>query len=128
MNLKQAYGEAVRRLVEEVTDDKKLPKKVRKQLQVQHAPTASDAAKQLKIADKICNVRDVANSPPSEWSEERRAEYLEWADRVVTGCRGVNPRLDEVFDETIAMARKKLGVPGRTPISPGPLDGQPARN
>ena len=110
--LEQAFGTTVSRLVAEVTDDKGLPKAVRKALQVTHAANASDAAKQLKIADKICNVRDIASSPPARWDPRRRAEYLDWASRVVDGCREVNFRLDRLFDEALAEARKRLAGEG----------------
>ena len=108
--IEEGYGTEVRRLVEEVTDDKSLPKQTRKQLQVHHASTASEAAKQLKIADKICNIRDIANSPPTTWSHDRKADYLDWANRVVAGCRGVNHELDRIYDEAVAIARRKLGL------------------
>ena len=108
--LEAAFGSTVRCLVEEVTDDKSLPKEVRKSLQVAHAPSASPSAKQLKIADKICNIRDITESPPSDWSEERKAEYLAWTERVVAGCRGVNPSLDRVYDAALLAARRKLGL------------------
>lgn len=106
--LEREFGPVVAGLVVEVTDDKDLPKTVRKELQVRHAPRASDVAKQLKIADKICNVRDIASSPPASWSTQRRSEYLDWAARVVEGCRGVNPRLDRLFDEALAEARSSM--------------------
>jgi len=86
----------------EVTDDKALPKDVRKELQVEHAPSASDAAKQIKIADKIANIRDIITCPPADWPSERRDGYLGWSKRVVAGCRGVNSRLDAAFDTAIA--------------------------
>ncbi len=95
-------------LVREVTDDKSLPKAQRKQLQVEHAPSSSKRAKQLKIADKICNVRDIAVSPPANWPLQRRRDYLEWAEKGVAGCRGVNARLDQAFDSAIAEARDAL--------------------
>ena len=95
-------------LVREVTDDKSLAKAHRKQLQVEHAPGSSSRAKQLKIADKICNVRDIAVSPPANWPLQRRRDYLEWAEKVVAGCRGVNDRLDQAFDQAIAKARDGL--------------------
>jgi guanosine-3',5'-bis(diphosphate) 3'-pyrophosphohydrolase len=97
-------------LVEEVTDDKSLPKEVRKSLQVAHAPSASPSAKQLKIADKICNIRDITESPPSDWPEEQKGEYLSWTERVVAGCRGINPSLDRVYDAALLAARRKLGL------------------
>src|SRR5262245_44626750 len=53
--LASAFGQLVAGLVREVTDDKSLEKARRKELQIVHAPMSSDRAKQLKIADKICN-------------------------------------------------------------------------
>jgi len=108
--LEETFGTAVRTLVAEVTDDPSLRKRARKQLQVEHAPGSSDAAKQLKIADKICNVRDIATKPPAGWTEERKVEYLIWTRRVVAGCRGVNPGLDAACDLALAEARRVLGI------------------
>jgi GTP diphosphokinase / guanosine-3',5'-bis(diphosphate) 3'-diphosphatase len=102
------FGSDVAALVAEVTDDKNLPKDERKELQVQHARTASPQAKQLKIADKVCNLRDVTYHPPVGWSLRRRREYFDWAERVVAGCRGVNPALDAAFDEALAAGRAAL--------------------
>jgi len=44
----------------------------------------------------------LAISPPADSSGERRAEYVAWADQVVTGCRGVNSWLEGQFDEAVA--------------------------
>ena len=84
--------------VREVTDDKTLPKQERKQAQVDHAAGISDKAKLVKLADKISNLRDVANSPPPDWSLERRREYYDWAKVVIDRLRGVDARLEAVFD------------------------------
>lgn len=107
--LEWLFGAEVAALVREVTDDKSLPKADRKRLQIEHAPESSSLAKQLKIADKICNVRDVTVRPPAGWPLERRREYLRWSEQVVAGCRGVNPRLDAAFDQTLAGAWHALG-------------------
>lgn len=93
------FGDAIAAVVDEVTDDKSLPKQERKQLQVEHAPHLSTAAKLVKLADKTCNLRDMVESPPHEWSSERRTEYFAWAERVVSGLRGVNADLEARFDE-----------------------------
>jgi guanosine-3',5'-bis(diphosphate) 3'-pyrophosphohydrolase len=108
--LEEVFGTAVRYLVVEVTDDKSLPKQTRKRLQVEHARESSELAKQLKIADKICNVRDIVGKPPAGWSEQRKVEYLDWTRRVVAGCRGVNPRLDAAYEGALAESRRKLGL------------------
>jgi GTP diphosphokinase / guanosine-3',5'-bis(diphosphate) 3'-diphosphatase len=107
--LAHEFGPEVAGLVAEVTDDKSLPKQVRKEAQVAHAPDVSAKAKRLKMADKICNVRDVAASPPADWEEQRRREYLDWAERVVAGCRGCEPSLEERFDAALSEARRVLG-------------------
>jgi guanosine-3',5'-bis(diphosphate) 3'-pyrophosphohydrolase len=97
--LVQRFGEAVAAVVSEVTDDKSLPKQDRKQAQVEHAPHLSTAAKLVKLADKTCNLRDMVDSPPHDWSAERKREYFAWADRVVAGLRGANPELERLYDE-----------------------------
>lgn len=106
------FGEDVRRLVEEMTDDKSLPKEERKRLQILHAPGMSDRGKQIKIADKISNIRDVIHRPPPDWSLERRREYVQWGVDVVAGCRGVNPGLEKLFDEVVEDAWIALEVAG----------------
>jgi guanosine-3',5'-bis(diphosphate) 3'-pyrophosphohydrolase len=106
--LEEHFGGTIAELVRELTDDKSLRKEQRKQLQIEHARTASAGAKQLKIADKICNLRDIALSPPANWPLERRREYLTWATQVVEGCRGVNQYLDAAFDATLASARQSV--------------------
>jgi 3alpha(or 20beta)-hydroxysteroid dehydrogenase len=69
----------------------------------------SVAAKQIKLGDKICNTRDVVKNPPSDWSLQRRREYLDWAERVVAGCRGANEALGDYFDRVVAEGRETLG-------------------
>lgn len=104
------FGEEVLHLVLEVSDDKSLPKQERKAGQIIKAPSLSVKAKQLKLADKICNISDIVNLPPHNWSWQRRVDYLEWAAAVVAGLRGVNAKLEKYFDETLAEARKKLAL------------------
>jgi guanosine-3',5'-bis(diphosphate) 3'-pyrophosphohydrolase len=106
--LEAAFGLEVRELVAEVTDDKNLPKEVRKQLQIDHAPHVSARAKAIKLGDKICNVRDVTNSPPSNWPQERRQAYLDWTERVIAGCRGTNAMLERCYDEALRAGRALL--------------------
>jgi guanosine-3',5'-bis(diphosphate) 3'-pyrophosphohydrolase len=106
--LESAFGARVRGLVAEVTDDKSLPKQVRKDLQREHAPQLSRDAKQIKLADKISNVREIGASPPADWSLERRREYIAWSRSVVHGCRGANEALERHFDRIAAEAEAAL--------------------
>lgn len=97
--LEREFGSEIAGLVMEVTDDKSLPKVERKRLQIEHAATISDKAKLVKLADKISNLRDVASSPPAGWPLERRREYFDWAKSVIDRLRGIDPRLEAVFDQ-----------------------------
>jgi guanosine-3',5'-bis(diphosphate) 3'-pyrophosphohydrolase len=108
--IKAEFGEDVLALVLEVTDDKSLPKQVRKQLQVETAPHKTHNAKLLKLADKICNVRDITASPPSDWSLERRQEYLLWTEKVVAGLRGVNEKLESYYDDLLRHGKQLMGI------------------
>jgi guanosine-3',5'-bis(diphosphate) 3'-pyrophosphohydrolase len=56
----------------------------------------------VKLADKICNLRDVAVNPPAEWSVERRIEYFEWAKAEVDGLPQVSAELLGLFNATYA--------------------------
>lgn len=106
--VRRAFGDAVADVVREVTDDKVLPKARRKQLQVEHAASASAAAKLIKLADKIHNVAEIGLDPPEGWSPSRREAYLDWAAAVVAGLRGVSPALERAFDEALLVAREEL--------------------
>jgi guanosine-3',5'-bis(diphosphate) 3'-pyrophosphohydrolase len=108
--LEQEFGIDVRRLVEEVTDDKSLPKSERKRLQIEHAPTISTRAKLIKLGDKIWNIRDISQSPPADWSVTRRLEYLDWTEQVIAGCRGTNEKLEQFYDDNLEDIRAQLSA------------------
>jgi (p)ppGpp synthase/HD superfamily hydrolase len=99
-DIEAAFGPKVAAIVAEVSDDKSLPKETRKALQVRQGPKKSDAAKQLKLADKVSNLRAIATAPPTGWDHARRVEYVGWAGRVAGGLTGVNPALDALFAAT----------------------------
>lgn len=96
--VESAFGAEVAGLVAEVTDDKALPKDERKRLQVERAPSKSDDAKRIKLADKASNVAALADSPPKLWDGARKRAYLDWARAVVDGMRGTDPALEVAFD------------------------------
>lgn len=96
--LLENFWPGITHIVLEVTDDKTKSKEERKRLQIEHASTISYHAKLVKLADKICNLRDMAHSPPKNWSLERRREYFDWAQQVVNQMRGTHPQLEALFE------------------------------
>lgn len=110
--IEAAFGSVVRDVVLEMTDDGSLPKEERKRLQIVHAPHLSERARRIKIADKTCNIIDIAHDPPPHWSRTRRIEYVAWAEAVVHHCLGVGPpALERAWHDALASARAALGAP-----------------
>ena len=105
--LQREFGARVAALVAEVTDDKSLPKQRRKQLQIDHAPKKSQGAALIKVADKICNLRDLRESPPKHWTVGRRQKYRHWAGDVVAGLPIERHRLRRVFDAELIGRRSR---------------------
>lgn len=106
--LERAFGTEVLAVVLEVSDDKALTKRERRDGQVRSASRLSHRAKLIRIADKISNVHDILHSPPADWPLEWRQGYIEWTERVVDGCRGTDRGLEAHYDQVLEEARRKL--------------------
>ena len=102
------FGERVCSLVQEVTDDKTLSKLERKKRQIDHAKEISEGAALIKLGDKISNVTDITNTPPTNWDSNRRLEYFDWAEKVIDNCPKVNEKLENYFKDSIQKGREKL--------------------
>lgn len=107
----ERFGPDVAALVLEVTDDKALTAAERKRLQVERAGGLSPRARLVRLADKICNVRDLVIDTPHGWSVDRRRDYLDWTDRVINRCRGGNAGLEDAYDQALLQAREALTGP-----------------
>jgi len=75
--IEQEFGHEICQVVQEVTDDKTLPPYQRKQLLVQRAPMLSHNAKVLKLADLLCNLRDLEKSTPIGWTTGKVLQYVQ---------------------------------------------------
>jgi guanosine-3',5'-bis(diphosphate) 3'-pyrophosphohydrolase len=106
--IKERFGEDILSIILEVTDDKTLPKMVRKRLQVAHAVELSHEARIVKLADKLINCRDILDDPPDYWPLKRRQDYIQWGADVVFRIRGTNQQLETAFDQLLARAEREL--------------------
>lgn len=79
--LESNFGVNVRKIVEQVTDDKSLSKDKRKLAQIDHASHLTPQAKLVKMADKLYNLRDLASNPPPSWNLARVQGYFVWAKK-----------------------------------------------
>jgi len=105
--MRSLFGDKITDFVIEVTDDMSLTYDDRKRYQIKKAPTLSPSAKKIKIADKISNIQDIL-SLPMTWSNRRKRQYFEWSERVIEGCRGINPALDQEFDKIFKRAMETI--------------------
>jgi len=106
-DIEREFGAVVRRIVEECSDDKSLPKEARKESQVAHARGSSMEAKLVKLADKISNLRGLLSpsGTPVGWTIERVRGYFVWAERVVAELRGANEKLEHILGDIFLSAR-----------------------
>lgn len=107
----ELFGPKVASLVAEVTDDKNLPKQVRKDRQIASAPHKSDMASIIKLAEKTSNLLAIAMSPPP-WPENRKRAYVEWARAVVSGLPFKPTALLLRFEEAARLAMESIEPQG----------------
>jgi (p)ppGpp synthase/HD superfamily hydrolase len=105
------FGPAVANLVAEVTDDKSLPKQLRKDRQIGTATKKSTAASVIKLADKTSNLLAIANSPPP-WPTDRKRAYVEFARAVVSNLPLKPAGLLARFEEAARLATESIEPQG----------------
>lgn len=99
--IKEHFGLRVEGFLRELTDDKSLPQVERKRLQIVNAPHKSAGAAQIKLSDKLYNLTDILNDPPTDWGKKRIDEYFLWAKKVTDGLPWVNAPLKAAVDNLI---------------------------
>ena len=109
-DINERFGALIAKVVAEVTDDDRLPYQARRAQQSERAATLSSRAKLVRLADKIDNVRDILQRPPS-WGIERRQDYVRWASQVIAGLRGIDAVLEAIFDQAVLEVSAALAAP-----------------
>ena len=100
--LRQHFGLTIAEVVEEVTNDLSIPTQERQLQQLKQAPQFSRRAKLIKLAEKICDLRDMAENPPPDLTVRQIQDYFDWSREVVDCMRGISPSLEAAFDEVYA--------------------------
>ena len=106
--LEEKFGAEVCALVQEVTDDKSLSKARRKQLLVEMAGRMSPGARQLLLADKCSNMKDLLKAVPLGWSRTRVREYFLWGQELLEQLRGTNAGLEGAYRRTLEEGLRKF--------------------
>lgn len=100
VEVEELFGPRVLYTVKEVTNDPNLSGMENKKLQVEHAPTMSLDGQLVKLADRVYNVGDLKNPPPS-WSKEKIDEYYGWGEKLLNALPGTNAGLELSLEEKI---------------------------
>jgi len=99
-DIREIFGERVLYTVKEVTNDPFMSSQENKQRQIDHAPSMSLDGQLVKLADRLYNVRDLSQPPPS-WSDEKIDEYYDWGEKLLFALRGTNEGLEAALQRRI---------------------------
>ena len=100
--IEERCGDAVLRLVQELTNASKSPehaskpRAIRKQIDRDHLKTASPEAKFLKLCDRLDNLRDMAMAPGGF-----RKLYNQESLELLEVLKGVHPELERQMGELL---------------------------
>ncbi len=106
------FGAPITHIVEEVSDDTRLCSTDRKRLQVEKAASLSLGAQQIKLADKICNIQDIASAEesPQGWDLARKQAYLCWSMQVSAQIKTCNAALFSHYEAVLKQSCDELHI------------------
>lgn len=99
--IKKLFGKRVCTTVQELSNDPDLSRDENKQRQVDHAPEMSLDAQLVKLADRLCNIRDL-RCPPLAWSRAQVLDYLGWGEKLLKALKGTHSELEKLLVDEIA--------------------------
>ncbi|MEL6435673.1 MAG: HD domain-containing protein [Pseudomonadota bacterium] len=95
------FGDTIAETVQSLTEKPEwqvLDGVERKKAQALHISTTSTTAQQIKLADRICNARDMRRFPLGQ-NVEQVHSYCSSLFIVIDECRAAAPSLARIFDE-----------------------------
>lgn len=105
-DIQSMFNFRIAEIVDDVTDPVGLDGEQRKLAQIEKVKSISYAGKLIKVADKICNLRDVLESPPN-WSMEKKLNYFNFAQSVFDSASIENDYLIKIF---VDLMKKKQQI------------------
>lgn len=105
--LESKFGGAVTEIVLEVTRPAGMTSKAYWAHLLEAAPRMSHAARLIKVADAVDNVRDIARDP-TIWGPKRVREYVEAKEALIKAIGGPWPGLVNLFEAEAAKVRAHL--------------------
>lgn len=108
--IREEFGAEVARIVDECTDPPYTASAERKALQIKTAPHKSKEAHQVKLGDKLHNLRSIREDPPVGWTPKRCQDYFVWAKKVTDLCLPSLPAIAEPLNKLYERSHFVLGT------------------
>ncbi|NDD57770.1 MAG: bifunctional (p)ppGpp synthetase/guanosine-3',5'-bis(diphosphate) 3'-pyrophosphohydrolase [Chlamydiae bacterium] len=105
--IRERFGTKVESIVREVTEDKSLSSIKRKKIQIIQAPTRSEGASVVQMADQLFNLNNLLYDAPTDWPRERIDQYFQWSQSVVDNLPEASKSLKDELHRVIKEYWKK---------------------
>jgi (p)ppGpp synthase/HD superfamily hydrolase len=97
-------GDNVLHLVEMLTDDPKLSGEAKRGQQLDRAASMPLAARQIKLADRLANLR----TPRPDWNPEQRRRYAIHSYALLEALSGSHPELESQLRQRLSLPAWRL--------------------
>lgn len=108
-DIENIFGEEIRNIVDEVSNNTSLSSLEQKQAQVETASHKSYEAKLVKLGDLYDNLSSLINDIPPSWSVLKTRGYFVWKYFVLKGYVGTNENLENAIKELFFSQFEKDG-------------------
>ena len=82
IEIEKTFGVEIRSMVEQLTDDKSLSLKARRQATINKLVDQQAAIHAMKLADLICNL----SALPPCWTMDEQKDYFCWCENLIAAC------------------------------------------
>jgi guanosine-3',5'-bis(diphosphate) 3'-pyrophosphohydrolase len=104
----ERFGTRVCAFVQALSDDKSLPRRRRREIALEELPAAEPLVHVIKLADLASNIKLL----PSNWTDDRKREYLQWSEHAATICSPSCQPLAELYWERAGKTRARFESEG----------------
>ncbi len=104
--IEQKFGREVLAIVRELTQDKKLPRKERRELMILNSCKMSNEAKLIKLADREDNLNF---HYMRKFSIQRQCDYCDESLALLEGLRDISAEIEERIMDRVKTIRELVG-------------------
>jgi guanosine-3',5'-bis(diphosphate) 3'-pyrophosphohydrolase len=101
VDLMITFGPRIADTVQEITNDPSLGAAENKKRQIAQAPTLSLDAQNVKLADRLANLRDLRSHQSQGWCMMEADQYFQWGKNLLEAMSGANCKLERQLSSLI---------------------------